>query len=164
MCAHRPIQPGDENLAHGSSAGWRELHLALMAGVPHGAEIVMALDASGLRFPAPPSFDGREADLRCYRLVHRAWREGLLFEFLRLLQVWGVDGGSVCPAARGAEFQTALFEFLRENRRAGLPALAEFLNHERQWLAAREGETVSAAIAKRRLDALWAAYSGRRAA
>ena len=164
MCARKRNSKSESNPAGCPSAGWRELHLALQGGVPHGTEIVMLLDSCGFTFPTPPAFDSQRTELRCYRVIHRAWREDLLPDFLRLLRIWRTAGGPLCQAARRAEFQTALFEFMLERRRVGLPALVACLGRQPPWGTAPAGDVVSVDEARRRFNALWTECRGRRAA
>ena len=124
----------------------------------------MLLDSLGFRFPAAPTFDALDADVRCYRVVHRAWREGLLSELLRLLGTWRRPDGSLREAARRGEFQQALLDFLRDNRRDGLAALAECLGRQPSWQTAPEGDAASVETVRQRLDALCSNGRGRRAA
>ena len=143
---------------------WRELHAALMAGIPHAADILSALDAHGLRYPTAPLFDNANADVECYRVIHRAWREGLLREFLDLLCLWRRSEGSLCDAARRMEFQTALVGFLLEHRCAGLQAILSCFAQPAAWRAVCEFGFGSVAELRHHLDLLWAGHHVRCAA
>ncbi|HVX09853.1 MAG TPA: hypothetical protein VHC22_01505 [Pirellulales bacterium] len=145
-----------------ATAGWRELHLALMAGLPYATEIVMLLDARGVTFPTAPSFDARHTDLRCYRVVHRAWRAGILPDLLGLLQAWRLSGDSLGEEARRPEFQQALFEFLCEHR-TGLRGLVERLSREPLWRTMPTRETASVEAVRRHLDIIWTDFCRRAA-
>lgn len=147
-----------------SAAGWRELHRALMGGVPYAADIAALLDSSGFGFPAAPAFSAQGAELRCYRVIHRAWRAGVLSELLRLLQFWRGPAGRLSEAARRGEFQQALLGFVCEHRSAGFAALKDCLSQPPPWRVAAVACANSSEAALQRLNALWSDYAGRNAA
>jgi hypothetical protein len=124
-------------------------------GIPRAAEIGTALDAHGLTYPTAPLFDDAAADVRCYGVVHRAWRIGLLHEFLEVLCLWRDTAGSLWSSARGKEFQTALLEFVLEHRRAGLPAILACFEGANVARTLCESGAVCVADLRRRLDAVW---------
>ena len=146
------------------AAGWRALHAALIGGVPHASEIVMLLDSGGFTFPSVPDFDDCGADLVCYGVIHRAWREGMLADFLRLLYIWRIGGSRLCEAARRPEFQEGLLEFLHQHRAAGFSALVECLAQRPAWQTAPAGDSQCEEAVRRRFEILWRDYCGRRAA
>jgi hypothetical protein len=162
MPAHEQTLPGTTDQA--AVAGWRELHRALKGGLPHATEIVMLLDSHDLSFPTAPTFDCRHCDLRCYRTIHRAWREGLLPELLRLLQVWCDSDNSLCESARRPQFQQALFAFLSGHRRAGLATLLQCLAVPSPERTAPANDQASVEEVHRRLDALWSDFHHHRRA
>ncbi|HWB14404.1 MAG TPA: hypothetical protein VG826_34580 [Pirellulales bacterium] len=163
MCARANIEER-RKAVHASIAGWRELDAALKGGVPYAAEIVKQLDSAGVRFPAAPSFDLDRTDLRCYRLIHQIWREGLLPKWLGLLQRWRLPEGSLCEGAQHPGFQQALFEFLREHLWEGLPVLLECLMQESPWRTAPAGGGGTIESLRCGLEALWTQYCHQRAA
>ena len=161
MCARQRGQstPGtDADL----SAGWRELHAAMMAGVPYASEIVKLLDSGGIRFPTAPMFEWRNADVSCYQVVHRAWRDGVLPELLRLLRTWRDAGSGLGEGASRPEFQRALAEFLRDHR-SELPQLVDYLSKDplRRTMPTRNAASVEAV--RRHLDIVWADFRRRAA-
>ncbi|HEY1785499.1 MAG TPA: hypothetical protein VGG30_08120 [Pirellulales bacterium] len=101
--------------AEARAAGWPELHVALQAGIPHAVDIVATLDAHGFSYPWSPAFSSEHAELPCYRVVHQAWREGLLSELLRVLAAWRTVDNQLPRGARRPELQQALCEFLAVN-------------------------------------------------
>jgi len=155
MRDHKRNSSPDRRPARRSAAGWRELHAALMAGIPRGAEIAMLLDGGRFSYPTAPSFESDGSDLCCYRIIHRAWREQLLPEFLQLLELWRAVDGSLCEAARCPRFQTALLEFMFEHRREGLPAMVECFTEAAASRAACASGSVSIEATRHRLEMLW---------
>ncbi|HWB09824.1 MAG TPA: hypothetical protein VG826_11380 [Pirellulales bacterium] len=153
MC--RPTRLRKRDRCQHSEPAWRELYAALRAGVPRAADIATALDAHRLTYPSAPLFDDADADVGCYGVIHRAWRERLLHEFLELLCLWRQTGGSLCETARHKEFQTALFEFLAEHRKAGLPALLACFKGSNVLSTLCENEAVCVADWRGRFDAVW---------
>lgn len=147
-----------------ADAGWRELHQALIGGVPRGAEIVMLLDASGFCFPTAPEFDSSAAELRCYGVVHGAWREDVLADMLRLLQLWREGDGPLDYTARRREFQQALVDFVCEHRSAGTAALVECLSQLPLEARAAASRLPSVEAVRQCLNAAWDGCAGRRAA
>ena len=103
---------------------WRDFHAALIAGLPHAADIASGLDEHRLSYPTEPLFNDAQADVRCYGVIHRAWREGLLHEFLEMLCLWRAAGTGLCGPARRPEAQAALLDFVVEHRMEGLATMA----------------------------------------
>ena len=137
------------------AAGWVELHEALHAGLPHAAEIVGALDLCGYTYPRFPTFSVDSSEVTGYRLIHRAWRGGLLLRFLTALGAWRTPGSKLPPAAQRIELQQALCEFLETHRRIDPQALRSRLAEESLSTLIPTGEVPRVDTIRRRIDAIW---------
>lgn len=94
---------------------WHAFHYSVLCDVPHAVDIFTLLTASAFSFPRYPFFDCEEAELRCYRVVHEAWRENLAPIFFMVLGAWR-ENGRLAKAACAPEFQQTLLDSLRRDR------------------------------------------------
>ncbi|HEY4260311.1 MAG TPA: hypothetical protein VGM98_09125 [Schlesneria sp.] len=106
------------------AGGWIALYRSLQGGVPHAFEIVKVLRSRGFSFPWLPEFSFDDTELRCYRVVHQAWREKLLPDFLSLLQAWESEGRLASHACR-PEFQNAILGFRRRTRNVDIDRVTD---------------------------------------
>jgi hypothetical protein len=140
------------------AAGWHELHAALQSGVPHAMEIVVALDAHGFSYPWSPAYCAEMAELRCYRVVHKAWREGLLARFLTVLGAWRMPESQLSEMARLPELQLALCDFLQAHREINPQALRFCLGEQSLLEMIPEREAATVENIRRRIEAAWSSH------
>ncbi len=138
------------------AAGWFELHRALEAGIPHAAQIMTALDVLGFSYPRPPAFCAQEVDVSSYRVIHRAWREGVLVRMLTVMDAWRTAGGRLPDTARRAEPQQALCEFLEANRRVDPQALRFRLTQESFSTIVPTEQAATVEAIRQRIERVWA--------
>jgi len=148
---HRP--GGDD--ASTRVAGWPELHLALKSGIPHAMNIVAMLDAHGFSYPWTPEFNPQSAELRCYRAIHQAWRDRLLWHLLTVLAAWRAPEGELTAEARRPELHQALAEFLAAHRAIDPHELRICLASHSLAELVPENEPSTAADVCRRIEVAW---------